>query len=220
MATVESSGVAKAGLTTGIIGTSLAGLMALGNNNGWGGNGLLGGILGGNNNAGLASVAVLAEKDAEIAKLKAENYSDHVATSVYKQALADNKVLRDEMYAYITPIANEAASNRERVAVLETQVKCETEKALLREQLIEAKIDNCCCKTNAKIEAVAASSACGIAQLNNAVMGLQTSFANITKVVIPTTAICPEVMPRYNSYTAPTDTAPATQPVTGTVSAV
>lgn len=26
----------------------------------------------------------------------------------------------------------------------------------------------------------------------------------LTKTVIPTTSICPEVMPRYNSYTAPT----------------
>lgn len=32
MAQIESSGVAKAGLTTGIIGTSLAGLMALNGN--------------------------------------------------------------------------------------------------------------------------------------------------------------------------------------------
>ena len=34
-------------------------------------------------------------------------------------------------------------------------------------------------------------------------------IAQITKVVIPTNAICPEVMPRYNSWTAPTTTAPA-----------
>lgn len=51
MATCEhSSGVAKAGLTTGIIGTSLAGLWALGAGNG---NGLLGGLFGGNCNGGV-----------------------------------------------------------------------------------------------------------------------------------------------------------------------
>lgn len=51
MATCEhSSGVAKAGLTTGIIGTSLAGLWALGAGNG---NGLLGGLFGGNCNNGV-----------------------------------------------------------------------------------------------------------------------------------------------------------------------
>ena len=71
MANVESSGVAKAGLTTGIIGTSLAGLMAM-NNNGSGG-GLLNGLLGGNcNNA----VQAIAERDAIIGQLTSEKYTD------------------------------------------------------------------------------------------------------------------------------------------------
>ena len=34
-------------------------------------------------------------------------------------------------------------------------------------------------------------------------------IAQITKFVIPTNAICPEVMHRYKSWTAPTTTAPA-----------
>ena len=34
-------------------------------------------------------------------------------------------------------------------------------------------------------------------------------LGQITKTVIPTAAICPEVMPRYNSWTAPTSTASA-----------
>lgn len=34
-------------------------------------------------------------------------------------------------------------------------------------------------------------------------------LSQITKTVIPTAAICPEVMPRYNSWTAPTTTASA-----------
>ncbi len=37
------------------------------------------------------------------------------------------------------------------------------------------------------------------------VVAQQTAlFGQLTKTVIPTTSICPEVMPRYNSYTAPT----------------
>lgn len=31
-----------------------------------------------------------------------------------------------------------------------------------------------------------------------------SALEGLTKTVIPTTSICPEVMPRYNSYTAPT----------------
>lgn len=41
--------------------------------------------------------------------------------------------------------------------------------------------------------------------LTNQVAMLQ----GLTKTVIPTTSICPEVMPRYNSFTAPTTTAGA-----------
>lgn len=32
-------------------------------------------------------------------------------------------------------------------------------------------------------------------------------------------AICPEVMQRYNNWVAPTDQAPATQPISGTINA-
>lgn len=45
---------------------------------------------------------------------------------------------------------------------------------------------------------------------NTAIAGINTTLANITKQVIPTTAICPEVMPRYNSFTTPTTTSPST----------
>lgn len=63
--------MAKAGLTTGIIGTTLGGLWALGAGNG---NGLLGGLFGGNCNAAMAGQGVyqaaLSAKDAEIGQLK------------------------------------------------------------------------------------------------------------------------------------------------------
>ena len=40
--------------------------------------------------------------------------------------------------------------------------------------------------------------------LTNQLNALQAVFNGLTKVVIPTTSICPEVMPRYNSFTTPT----------------
>ena len=220
MARVESSGIAKAGLTTGIIGTSLAGLWALGaGNNGNGG--ILGGLFGNNGNCGQAMTAmgVLAEKDAKIAELAAQKYSDNQDAVLYQATRAENKILRDELMAFITPLSNEAADNRVRVSVLEAQQKCETEKALLREQLIEAKIDNCCCKMNGKIDTVAQTAACGIAQNSAAITALQNVVGSITATIIPKSVICPEVMQRYNSWTAPTDTAPATQPISGTINA-
>jgi len=171
----------------------------------------LGGLLGGCNQAqmagGAAALNALAEKDARIAELTANRYSDSQDAVLYQATRSENKTLRDELMGFITPLSNEAASNRERVAVLEAQQKCETEKALLREQLINAKIDNCCCEMNGKIDRVAQTAGCGISQLNNAVACINSTLSTITKQVIPTSAICPEVMPRYNSWTAPTTTA-------------
>lgn len=48
-----------------------------------------------------------------------------------------------------------------------------------------------------------------LANLESRLRQAECVIAQITKVVIPTNAICPEVMPRYNSWTAPTTTAPA-----------
>lgn len=68
-----------------------------------------------------------------------------------------------------------------------------------------------------KIESLANATTCNFNAVNTAIANLANTVSGITKVVIPTTAICPEVMLRYNSWTAPTADAPATQPVSGTV---
>ena len=68
-----------------------------------------------------------------------------------------------------------------------------------------------------KIESLANATTCNFNAVNTAIANLANTVSGITKVVIPTTAICPEVMPRYNSWTAPTADAPANQPVTGSV---
>ena len=90
MAEYASKGVAGSGLGLGIAGTALA---LLGNNG-------LNGLFGGSN------------LQAENAMLKAENYSDKTAKEVYTQAIADNKALREELYAFIKPISEEVAKNR------------------------------------------------------------------------------------------------------------
>jgi hypothetical protein len=194
MGEFASKGVAGTGLGLGIAGLSV-GLL----NNG--GNGLLGGLFG-NNNGGQVSAL-----QSEVAMLKAEKYSDKNTADVYGAIRGEYKDLLEK---WITPLSDEACRNRERIAVLETQVKCENEKALLREQLVREqlnrRIDNCCCETNGRIN-----------QLNQSVAGLSQTLNSITSTVIPRTAICPEVMPRYNSWVAPTEAAPATQPVVGNI---
>lgn len=183
MAEFASKGVANAGLVTGIIGTSLGVL----NNGGLG----LGGILGGNTAGGVA-LGVLAEKDAKIAELTAEKYADGVAKDVYIQALADNKAVREELYAFINPIANEAAANRERVAVLEAQMQAEKEKAALREQIVLEKVNE-----------VAQAANNGLTALNGAVTCLQNTVAGITQTIVPASAVCPNPMPANNAWVAP-----------------
>lgn len=208
MAEFESSGVAKAGLTTGIIGTSLAGLMALGGNGG----GLLGGGLFGNNNAQMAAMGVLAEKDAKIAELTAQKYSDNQDAALYQATRSENEKLENRLMDYIKPLSQESASNRERVAVLESQMKSNAEIADLREKLVRSELGG-------RIDAVAQACDCGIRQNSAAIAALQNTVNGITQTIIPQSVICPPVMSRYNAWQAPatTDVAPATQPISGTV---
>lgn len=175
-------------------------------NNSNGNGGILGGILGGGNCNQLNALM------AENANLRAEKYSDNKDAEVYTASRAENKALRDELMGFIRPLSAEAASNRERIAVLETNVAKNAEIADLREKLVRSELGG-------RIDSVAQTCGCGIAQLNNAVASLQNSVNGITQTIIPQSAICPPVMPRYNSWTAPaaTDTAPATQPVSGTI---
>lgn len=202
MAEYASKGVAGTGLGLGIAGTVALANQLLGN-----GNGILG--LGANrtsNLESLAGVSVIAEKDAKIAELEAQKYSDGQDAKLYQATMAENKALRDEMFAYVKPIAEESASNRERVAVLEACQKKDQEINALREKLVRCELDG-------KINSVAQTCGCGIAQLNNAVNCINATLSSITQTVIPKSAICPEVMPRYNSWTAPTTTAPTTAEV-------
>lgn len=178
----------------------LGGLAFLGNNSG---NGPLGGLLGGNCNQQSALMA-------ENAGLRAQKYSDEQDAKVYQATRSENEKLAAQMMAFITPLSQEAASNRERVAVLESQMKSNAEIADLREKLVRSEL-------GAKIDTVAQTCGCGIAQLNNAVAGINNTLNQITHTVIPRTAICPEVMERYNSWIAPTAAAPAVQPVTGSI---
>ena len=99
---VASSATGNAALTTGIIGTALGVL------NG-GGNGLLGGLFGGNNNCGcnenmlvnryeLAMQQQLAAKDAKIGLLESNIYTDQKIADVYERLntkIAANKDAQD-----------------------------------------------------------------------------------------------------------------------------
>ncbi len=98
-----SKGVAGAGLGLGIAGTAL-----------WLLNGGLGGFgLGGNQAAaaGAVGLSALAEKDAEIARLRSEKYTNDTVKDLYSYIVGQSEKL-----------ANELALNRQRLAVMEYQM--------------------------------------------------------------------------------------------------
>ncbi len=86
-----SSGVGTAALTTGIIGTALgSGIL----------NGGLAGLFGGNQNPAASPVYQLAQKDNEIAQLKAQQYSDNkVFALAEKVAGLESKIVAIETAA-------------------------------------------------------------------------------------------------------------------------
>ncbi len=191
MGEFASKGVAGSGLGLGIAGTAL-GLL----NGGGGLGGILGGLGGGNASmiAGGTALGVLAEKDAEIARLKAENYSDKVAKEVYSQSLVDNNSLRTEMFAFIKPLSDEAAANQVNIARIEEQIKCMKQTGELREQIVLGKVNE-----------VALTANNGITALSGAVACLQQTVNGLTKTIIPATSVCPQPMPAQNAWKAPCD---------------
>lgn len=172
--TYASKGVGNAGLALGIIGTSLAsGIL--------GGNGV-GGIFNGNGNrmacaANDAMTLAMAQKDAEIAQLKADKATDAKLVEVYR----DLRALDKAQDAVISDL-------KDRVSAIETA-------APLREQIVLGQV-------NAVAQSVASANATVQAQI----AGIQATLAGITKTIVPATAVCPQPMPLHNTWTAPAAT--------------
>lgn len=147
------------------------------------GGGLLGnlggGILGGGNAAAQAANTVaaleMAKKDSEIALLKAEVSTNEKLSTVYTELRKMDKA-QDATIASIDS----------RLSAIETA-------APLREQIVLGKIG--------EVSTLATN---GLTTLGSQINCLATQVANITKTVVPITAVCPQPMPQYNSWTAPT----------------
>ena len=132
-----SNGKANAGLTTGIIGTSLAGLLWANGANG--GNGLLGGLFGGGNRSYVQTPeGKIGQLESEIAFLRSENYADKVANEVYKAL--DEKISANmkEVYGFVIDLDKRTALNAQGLAY--------------ENQITNNKIDCCCDKMNIKFE--------------------------------------------------------------------
>lgn len=183
-----SSSTAKAGLGLGIAGTAL-GLL---NNNG---NGLLGGLFGGNGwNNGFAGMAGMAAQaagcavndkfstlEAEIARLKAEKYSDNSDIAVYKQTREENKDLQDRLLGnWIKPLADEAANNRVKIATMEADISKNKEIAELQIKLVEERN---------RTEHAQMQGAIGL--IDQRLQCVERKVDAITAIRVPNSAVCP-----------------------------
>ena len=182
MAEFASKGVAGTGLGLGIAGTALG--ILNGSNNG---NGLLGGLFGGNCNnantlAGLGAVAELGKKDAEIAQLKAEKYADNVGINTFKEVLGMIEKKDDKYSKLFEDLNKEAVDNRVRLAQLGCEVEGVKKDLTYTYNLLNNKVDNAIAMANCQF-----------------VPWAKRIDGNL---------LCPEKMDKYNSWTAPTEPKP------------
>lgn len=221
MGEFASKGVAGAGLGLGIAGLSVA--LLNGNNCG---NGILGNILGGNCNRncgsnGVETAALLtamsamhgsksggcSDLQAEVAQLRAEKYADGIVAQVYKANRDEKDALGDRLLEkYISPISTEIADMRVREARNDERIKCLGEKMETGFHTLRHEFGAAIALEGERRQNGDQSIMCYVQ--GNYVPG---------KLVMPRSSICPEVMPRYNSFTVPTEAAPDTQPVTGNI---
>lgn len=166
-----SNGKANAGLATGIIGTSLAGLLTLGS-----------GVLGGRNmfwNNGTGCYAQsfegkISQLESEIAYLKGENYADKVGIDVYRTLENRINANMEKLYGFVIDLDKRTALNSQGLAY--------------ENQLTNAKIDCCCDK--------AAMQTAFNRQLSELADASIISYVNSNflpgTLKLPITSICPE----------------------------
>ena len=166
-----STGKANAGLTTGIIGTSLAVLLWA---NGAGGNGLLGGLFGRGQGYVQTAEAKIGQLESEIAFLRSENYADKVANEVYQSLDARIKENMDKVYSFVIDLDKRTALNAQGL--------------MYENQITNNKID--CCEEKMNTKFFYENRLRDLADANI------INYVNATfvpgKLVMPITSICPE----------------------------
>lgn len=185
MAEFASKGLANGVGIPALAMSSVALLNQLGN-----GNGLLGGLIGGNTGPMTANLyRELAEKDNKISELTSQRYSDSQIVNLYQATRSENQKLRDDIFAYVTPLAQEAAENKTNIAVIQGTIAKNQELAAKDKEITE--LHQKLLKKD-------------VEQLGGVVFNQGRILNQITKTIVPKDAICPEFMNRYNSWTAPT----------------
>lgn len=182
----------------------------------------------------------------QVAKLEAEKYADGVGIQVYKEAMAASNRNDERINVTLREAAQELVVTRERLARTEEQFRCLTAQvsentgkiatlendacaARVREAQTLKDVECLAASVSQRIEALKAETGAAIAlegerRVNgdNAIMCFVKGTYVPGQLVMPLSSLCPEAMPRWNNWTAPTSQAPDTQPVevTGSVKTV
>jgi hypothetical protein len=178
-----TNGKANAGLTLGIIGTSLAGLLATGMN---GGNGILPVFGGGNANEKLATL------QSRIAELESQRYTDAVGMSLYREIVGvakdeDEKLrtVQADLLAVVANISKDAALNKQ---ASDYQFALTNQKIDYEFALSNQRAECCCEKLNTKIDYTN--------QINELAQAAMLSYVNSNfipgQLKLPITSICPQ----------------------------
>jgi hypothetical protein len=180
-----SSGVAKAGLTLGIIGTGLA---ALGNNGGnW-----LGNLFGGGTSRAEEEQSTIAALESKVAKLEANRYTDYVGIDLYKNIVAtakeeDAKIakVQSEMIGYVIDLDKRTALN-EQASRLNREYDTAARDYMFT--ILNNKIDCCCEKAAMQVEF---NRQLGALADSSIVSWVQSNYLPGT-LKLPVTSICPQ----------------------------
>lgn len=196
--------VASKGLGGAALGLGIAGTVGLLNQLGNGGGLLGGGLFGGNafnsaipamvssiaSNSQSCDTREIAAKDAEIARLKSEKYTDNVGIEVYRAAMEASNKNDAKINANYKELA-------QFIAALDKQVAVDKQATADNINFLHNKID--CTKQELRTEYINADQRIYDYVNGHFVQG---------KLVMPLDKICPEAMRRYNYYVAPTTPAP------------
>ena len=161
------------------------------------------------------------QKDAEIARLNSERYTDNNIISAYRETVGLFKEEDAKISSVVKDVTASFIETGKELAVLNTKVQCMEERMSTMKDTINQKMDyeiggvyREIHNTKRELEgAIALESerrCCGDKNLYEYVNGTFVPG----KLILPASSVCPAPMPQYNSWTAPT--APTTTTGGGT----
>lgn len=122
------------------------------------------------------------------------NYNNSVASTAMSAALSQ----KDSEIAKLS--AEKYTDNK----ISETYISLNNQINTVAKDLASLSLNN-----ERRISTIEGQVSCLAQATNTAIAGINNTLSTITKTVVPKDAICPEYMPRYNSWTAPTTTTTA-----------